>query len=308
MEKINNCLDIEPRSACRKIESFIKLKLQELRKEGGIIGLSGGFDSSLVACLSVKALGREKVRLINLPDRDSKSIHQRHARLLADQLGITLEVKNITSILNKMGVYNLLPTSRIPVKAIRNMTARVGMLLLGLQSGKSILDARFSPKPNSLIAKGKAYAMVKHRVRMLLLYQQAETSNLMVIGAANRTELMTGTFSQWGCDQCADVMPIVHLYRSQLYPLAEYLHLPKCIINKAAEPDIIPGLPHKEELLGSFAVTDQILFGLENGVSKKELVSHHGVEAVDQIINLVELSKPMRESPYIIPLSEKEII
>ena len=111
---------------------------------------------------------------------------------------------------------------------------------------------------------------------------------------------MTGTFSQWGCDQCADVMPLVHLYRSQLYPLASYLHIPKVIIEKAADPDIIPGVHDKEELLGSFVEADRILIGLEEGISREELIQSCGAEAVDLIISLVELSRPMRESPYTI--------
>jgi NAD+ synthase len=142
--------------------------------------------------------------------------------------------------------------------------------------------------------------MSKHRLRMLLLYQQAEISNLMVVGAANRTELMTGTFSQWGCDQCADVMPLIHLYRSQLYPLARYLQLPKVIVEKAADPDIMPGVDDKEALLGSFLEADRILIGLEKGVGRQELSRSYGVAAVDQIVSLVELSRPMRESPYAI--------
>jgi NAD+ synthase len=140
---------------------------------------------------------------------------------------------------------------------------------------------------------------------MLLLYQQAEISNLMVVGAANRTELVTGTFSLWGCDHCADAMPLIHLYRSQLYPLAAYLHLPRAIVEKAADPDIMPGLDDKEELLGSsFLEADRVLIGLENGLSRKDLIRSFGVEAVDRIVSLVELSRPMRESPYTVEIED----
>jgi NAD+ synthase len=63
----------------------------------------------------------------------------------------------------------------------------------------------------------------------------------MVVGAANRTEWLTGTFSKWGIDHCADIMPLLHLYRSQLEKIAEYIHVPEPIRKKAADPDVMPG-------------------------------------------------------------------
>ena len=300
MDRINNDLEIEPETICRQIEEFLRLKLQELGKQGIIIGISGGFDSAVAAYVSVRAVGQDKVRLLNLPDRDSKAVHRQHAQLIANELGIALQVRDITSILSETGVYQLLPISVIPGKLMRDMTVRLGRSLLGLGSGSSILEARFNPEPNSLVAKGKAYVMSKHRIRMVLIYQQAEVANLMVVGAANRTELMTGTFSQWGCDQCADVMPLIHLYRSQLDPLASYLGLLKEIVEKAADPDVIPGLDDKEKLLGSFLKVDGILIGLEKGVSRDELIQRYGAEAVERVAILFERSRPMRESPYAI--------
>ncbi len=300
MNPIDTRLEIEPEPACQQIEEFLRLKCDELGKQGILIGISGGLDSAIVAYLSARAIGHDKVRLLYLPDRDSRPIHHQHAQLIANELEIALEVRDITSVLNEIGIYKLLPISARPGQATRIWMARLGETLLDPGSGGSVLKERFHPQPNSLIAKGNAYGMSKHRLRMLLLYQQAEIFNLMVVGAANRTELMTGTFSQWGCDQCADVMPIIHLYRSQLYRLASYLCIPKVIIDKAADPDIVPGVHDKEELLGSFAETDCVLVGLEEGASKEELIQSCGAEAVDWIVSLVELSRPMRESPHAI--------
>lgn len=302
MGRVSSYLEIEPESICLQAEKFLRQKIEELGKHGIIIGISGGFDSAIAAYVSVKAIGSENVRLLNLPDRDSKTIHRQHAQLIAKDLNIELEVEDITSILSAMGIYQLLPINSLPGKQIRDMTVRLGKSLLGLRSGNSVLEARFRPKPNSLVAKGNAYAMSKHRVRMLSLYKQAEISNLMVVGAANRTELMTGTFSQWGCDQCADVMPLLHLYRSQLYSLASYLQLPKVIVEKAADPDILPGIDDKGALLGSFLEADSILVGLEHGISTEALIRRYGADAVNQIQTLFELSRPMRESPYTIEI------
>ncbi|MGE5248882.1 MAG: NAD(+) synthase [Bacteroidota bacterium] len=299
MERFDDPLEIDPERTCLEIEEFLKLKLRELGKQGILIGISGGLDSAIAAYLSARAAGADKVRLLYLPERDSKAVHGKHARLLADQLGIPLEIIDMTAILREMGAYELLPISAVPGRGLRELTARFGKRLLGLNTGRSIARARLRPEPDSFVAKGNAYAMSKHRLRMLLLYQRAEIHNLMVVGAANRTELMTGTFCQWGCDQCADVMPIIHLYRSQLRPLAGFLGVPEVIIQKPADPDIIPGLDDKEKMLGSFAQTDRILIGMERGISREELMQSYGAESVDLIASLVELSKPMRESPYI---------
>jgi NAD+ synthase len=135
-------------------------------------------------------------------------------------------------------------------------------------------------------------------MRMVVLYHQADLQGLLVVGAANRTELLTGTFSHWGCDHCADVMPILHLYRSQLMPLAEYLQIPLEIRSKPADPDLLPGVDNKEDMLGAFEITDQVLWGLTNAVDKHELQRAYGGETVEQIETLWKRSHPMRETPY----------
>ena len=120
----------------------------------------------------------------------------------------------------------------------------------------------------------------------------------MVVGAANRTELLTGTYIQWGCDHNADVMPLIQLYRVQLEVLAEYLEIPESIRNKPADPDITPIEGDKGEWLGSFEQADQILWGLENGISNETLNRNFGENAVQRIKTLFERSRFMRETPY----------
>ena len=93
-------------------------------------------------------------------------------------------------------------------------------------------------------------------------------------------------------------MPIIYLYRSQLTPIAEYLRIPDPVRTKPADPDIIPGVDDKGQLLGTFIVADQILWGLENGVDLGEMKESFGHEQVEWIVTLWELSRHMRESPY----------
>ena len=201
-------------------------------------------------------------------------------------------------MLKAMGVYDLLPIGSLPGRTMREWVVRLGQSISGLKRTQDLLLARFRPTAGSLVAKGNAYAMAKHRLRMVLLTYRADIDNLMVVGAANKTEWLTGTFSKWGCDHCADVMPIVHLYRSQLPALAQYLGVPEAIRSKPADPDIMPGIDNKEALLGTFIETDQILWGLENGMDRPELIRLFGADAVEHIAALRALSRPMREAPY----------
>lgn len=97
-------------------------------------------------------------------------------------------------------------------------------------------------------------------------------------------------------------MPLIHLYRSQLEALAEYIQVPDSIRTKAADPDVIPGIDDKGILLGSFAIADRILNGLEMKVDQDQLFYEYGEENVERIMSLWELSKHMRESPYQIGL------
>jgi NAD+ synthase len=109
---------------------------------------------------------------------------------------------------------------------------------------------------------------------------------------------MTGTFTQWGCDHSADIMPLLHLYRSQLKQLAYDLDLPQEILEKKADPDVLPGLDDKGNLLGSFETADQIIWGFENGFDLDFLASIFNRKKVEAIKKLIDLSAVYRNAPY----------
>jgi NAD+ synthase len=291
-------LQIDPPSACQAIERLIQTTLARLGREGAVIGLSGGLDSAVTAVLTVRCLGPAKVHLLSMPERDSRPLHRKHARYLAEQLGIPLTVKPITRILRSTGTYGLTPLGLVPGRWLRGLLVTRMRSMLFPDSEASLLAGRLQPEAGSWLAKGNAYVVAKHRVRMVVLYQYAEVHGLMVVGAANRTEWLTGTFSKWGVDHCADVMPLLHLYRSQVEKIAEYLQLVDFIRSKPADPDFIPGIHDKGALLGDWATVDQILYAIENHVPREELVQAYGEEIVDHLLRLWELSQQMRESPY----------
>jgi len=290
----------DPPTVCDEIEALIQTTMSNLKREGAVIGLSGGLDSAIAATLTVRSLGEEHVHLLNMPERDSKKIHRKHAHQLAAHLGVPLHVKRITPILRSAGTYKILPLRFIPGRRLRERAVEYARTHFVRHGGEKLLQDRLEAKGHSWIARGNAYIMAKHRIRMVMIYQFAELRNLMVVGAANRTEWFTGTFSKWGIDHCADIMPVVHLYRSQLEQIAEYLKIPEYILKKPADPDILPGLADKNDLLGGFYVTDPILYDMEQqgSVNKDELYRKYPKENVDQLCALWESSMHMRISPF----------
>ncbi len=283
---------------CQEIEALLKTTLKKLKRDGAVIGISGGLDSAVTATLTMRALGADKVHLLNLPERDSQPIHQAHAKQLAEWLGVGLTVKPITRILKATGTYKLLPLRFLPGQKLRAWLVEFGRSKLLAEQREEILTERFKAEGNTFTSKTVAYVFAKHRIRMMMIYQHAEMHNFMVVGAANRTEWLTGTFSQWGVDHCADVMPLLHIYRSQLEHIAEYLQVPVFIRDKPADPDFFPGIHDKGALLGSFTLADEILYGLESDVAIDDLYQAYGKENVEKIVRLWKLSAHMREVPY----------
>ena len=298
MEWTPSPLLIDPEEAADNIIRFIQDHVKLLQRKSIVIGLSGGLDSSLTATLAAKAIGADKVKLYYLPDRDSKSLHRKHAILISKQLGADLKIIRITSALRILRIYSLLPLSFFPGQKLKAYVVNyVRKRHLGLTGG-SVLSARISGRGGSMVSRANAYINAKHRVRTVLLFREAERSNGLVMGAANKTEWLTGTFVQFGVDHSADLMPLLHIYRSQLEEIARYMGLPNEILDKESDTDILPGVEDKGKLLGSYTTTDLILWGLENGVPESDLVDEFGQDKVEAIQTLFESSFYYREAPY----------
>lgn len=284
-------------TAIREAAESIEATRLRLNRDGVILGLSGGLDSTVVAYLCSQGVCQQKIHLVYLPEVDSKIEHRQDAKLVAEILGIPLRVRNISGIMRASGTYSLLPLRWAPGRKIKKWLVEVGKRLEGIED-EEMLVARLRLRPESWVAKGHAYILAKHRIRMMVLYQEANLHNYLVVGGANKTEWLTGTFVQWGCDQCADLMPIIHLYRSQVEMLARALQVPERILHKASDPDVIPGMPGKEVLLGDFKTVDLILWGLESGVQQELLYEQFEARLVRRVAALYEGSRFMREMPY----------
>ena len=280
----------------KKIVEFIKEKVNELNREGVIIGFSGGIDSALALKLSVLAVGNDKVLALYIPEKESNPLHGKHAEKYAKELGVRLKVIDITSILEVLGIYKLIPTK---ILGSRKLTGKLFRTYLKLSENR--FKESLGGSSNKFVRKGNASSKTKHRIRMVILYLFGSIENLLVVGAANKTEGQIGFFAKWGIDHATDIMPIGCLYKTQVIELARYLKVPKEIINKSPSPDLVPGITDEYIIGMPYKILDLILFGIEKGLSVREISSYVDVspEKIERVSAWQKKSKHMRESPYL---------
>ena len=120
--------------------------------------------------------------------------------------------------------------------------------------------------------EGVAFYRIKHRLRAILLFYYSELNNYLLVGCANKSEWLTGFFVKYG-DSIADIMPIMSLHKTQVFGLARYLGIPDYILEKAPNPDLIPGLNDEEALGISYKKLDLILACIEKGYVVDKIIS-----------------------------------
>ena len=297
MELTPEQLRIDPEQVSHELEGFIKSSVGDFNREGVIVGLSGGIDSSVVLALSVVALGPSKVVGLVMPERDSSQDSESDARLLADRLGAKIERVELTPILDKMGIYSHIPRAIFAWKKAAGAGVKVGYKLYSTLTGERPFLSGLEGTSFGPLRRANAYYRMKHRLRMVVLYSHAEHENLLVAGTVNRTEFLTGFFVKYG-DVAADIMPLLPLYKTQVKQLAEFLRIPEKIINKPPSPDLIPGITDEFALGITYEKLDLILLALDMNMEMKDM-TRIGVkqETIEYLKELVRRSEHMRSSP-----------
>jgi NAD+ synthase len=271
--------------------------LKQLRRKGVVLGLSGGVDSSVVAALCVRAFGPGNVVGLYMPEQDSDPDSLRLGRALAEWLGIETVLEDITPILIGAGCYRrrdefirrMFPEygpgwrSKIVLRKAKGTAGyNVFHLVVRGPHGEE-KEARMPPEVYLGIV---ATTSMKQRTRKQLEYYHADRLQYAVAGTPNRLEYDQGFFVKNG-DGAADVKPIAHLYKSQVYQLAAELGVPEEIRSRPPTTDTYSLAQTQEEFFFgiSLATLDVCMYALDQGIPAETVAPAVGL-STEQVLDV----------------------
>jgi len=204
----------------QKLCDWIGDKVTKAKAEGVVFGLSGGLDSAVVAALSIKVFPKNTLAII-MPCHNLET-----------------DTNDAIDLINKFNVsYKIIDLSKV------------------YDSFIYLLNDKEKEKEESFKL---AEANIKPRLRMITLYYFANKLNYLVVGTGNKSELTIGYFTKYG-DGGADILPLGNLLKNQVKELAEYLGIPKKIINKPPSAGLWEGQTDEEEVGISYNQLDKYL-------------------------------------------------
>lgn len=281
-----NILELDAEAVCQQIVEKLRQDiLQVLRRRGAIVGISGGVDSSVTLALTARSLGSQRVLGIIMPEHDSNPESEELAQRVAAQFGVKTVVENMTPALEGFGCYRR--RDEAIARIFPEFDPRTYKVKIGLpqdilnQDQLNVFSltivAPDGAQKSKRLPPGEYLQIVaasnfKQRSRMAMLYYHAEANSYAVVGTPNKHEHQQGFFVKHG-DGGADVMPIVQLYKTQVYQLAKYLDIPAEIIQRPPTSDTYSADSTQEEFFFQlpFDLMDLLWYGYENGYDAAEV-------------------------------------
>ncbi|MCP4357203.1 MAG: NAD(+) synthase [Chloroflexi bacterium] len=308
-----NVLKLDPEAEVARIVEWLRQTVfQVLKKRGGVIGVSGGVDSAVVLALAVPALGAKRLTTLLLPEMDSSPDSARLAREVCRQFGVEPIVEDMTAPLLGFGAYQRRDEAVKEIFPEYDSTYKLKISLPASLLDKQTLNVFsatiISPEGEEQTKRLRplqfqqivAATNFKQRSRAAMLYYHAELHDYAVIGTPQKNEHDQGFFVKFG-DGALDVKPIGHLYKSQIYQLADYLDIPTEICTRSPTSDTYSAGSTQEEFFFRlpFETMDLIWYGLENGVAAVEVANEMELtaEQVQRVYN--DLTQKDRTTTYL---------
>jgi NAD+ synthase len=315
-------LKIDAAQTAERIEIAIRdIVVGQLRRKGAVLGLSGGIDSSVTAALCVRALGHDRVIGLFMPEADSAPESLDLGRLMAESLGIRTFLEDITAILQGAGCYRrrddairaVLPEygdgykCKIVLPDLVHSTAYPVFSVVTRSPAGVEKKVRLTADAALGIVAASNF---KQRTRKMLEYYYADRYQMAVAGTPNLLEYDQGFFVKNG-DGAADFKPIAHLYKSQVYQLADYLGVPADIRSRPPTTDTYPLEQSQEEFYFSLSLekTDLCLFGRNHGVPPADVAAATGLspEQAERVYALIDSKRVATRYQHLAPVLVEDL-
>lgn len=295
-------LRIDEAAEVDRISDSIRAYARESHRRGAVVAVSGGIDSSVVAALCVRALGPDRVFALQMPEAESADETLVLSSQLVASLGIDSTVEEISGILEQFGCYRRRDEAIRMVLPEYEPGFRSKIILPSVTDSDSyrlysvvVQDAEGHQETRRLTTE--AYLTIvaatnfKQRTRKTLEYFHADRLNYFVTGTPNRLEYDQGFFVKLG-DGAADIKPIAHLYKTQVYALAAFLGVPEDIHSRQPTTDTYSLHQSQEEFYFSlpYDQMDLCLFGVNNGIALPDIAAATGLteKQVGRVIRDIE--------------------
>jgi NAD+ synthase len=289
-----DALRLDPAAATQRIAAAVREQVhRRLRKRGVVLGLSGGIDSSVTAALCAKALGPSNVFAVLMPEKDSDPESLYLGRLMVEALGVRSAIEDVEPMLSAAGCYarrdacirKLVPAfgpgwgcKVVIANAVANDGYNLTLLVVQAPDGTQ----QKLRMPLDVYLGIVAATNMKQRTRKQIEYYHADRLNYAVAGTPNRLEYDQGFFVKNG-DGAADLKPIAHLYKTQVYQLAEHLGVPEAIRRRPPTTDTWSLAQTQDEFYFSLPYDrmDLCLYGLDHGIPAAAVGHAAGLTAVE---------------------------